>query len=120
MRIKYKTLDTNQTTTITVENTRCIATVRLPQVNATLYFGLVIWEHQRDSRKICLSDATGGYTIVARCETISAFLDKPLKPLMNRLKKELSNNTLEIDLTEENTDLNLMEALEIAHGETKK
>ena len=66
-----------------------------------------------------VSDATGGYTIVARCETISAFLDKPLKPLMNRLKKELSNNTLEIDLTEENTDLNLMDALEIAHGETK-
>ena len=115
MRIKYKTLDTNQIQTVTVENIKCIDTVRLPDTEARLRFGLVIWEHPKNYRKIILSDATGGYTIIARSETISAFLDKGLKPLLRRLKKELRNNTLKIDLTGEKTNLDLMDTLTIAH-----
>lgn len=116
MRIKYKTLDTNQISAITVENTKCIDIVSLPDIDVMQYVGLVIWEHQKDYRRMVLSDATGGYTIIARCQTISPFAQKPLKPLLNRLKRELRNNTPEIDLTEEKTDLNLNDACKIMDG----
>ena len=114
MKIRFNSFGEVGISEVEVSNSKCVDTVRLPDdENGFIIFGLVIWEHPKNYRRMVLykSDSIP-HTLVARCETISAFSDKGLKPLARRLKKAVRENR-DIDITEEKTDLTLKDIQEI-------